>query len=497
MGDWEIGGQRIANSEQQMSSHYETIIGLEIHVQLATHSKAFCGDDARFGGAPNTQVSAVSLGHPGTLPRLNRRQVEFAVRLGLALDCAINLVSTFDRKNYFYADLPKGYQITQDRQPICVGGRIEINTAEGAKTIRLHHIHMEEDAGKSMHDADPHHSLIDLNRAGVPLLEIVTEPDLRSADEVDALMTAMRQLVRYLDISDGNMEEGSMRCDCNISVRKQGDTQLNNRCEIKNLNSMRFARRAIEYEVQRQIGIMEMGGVVVQQTLNFDPETGITTPLRSKEDAHDYRYFPEPDLPPVVITPQQLEQIRAELPPPPWALRHRLVNEFYLSAYDANLLTEEKETALFFIELAKHDANYKGFANLIINKILPWCQEQVIKISAFPIGFSTLAAFVQLIDSGKVSHSNAYQRIFPTLLQSPEQEPLKVAEMLQLIQSDDASFIEQIIDDVLAQHADKVNAYRKGKKGLMGFFVGEVMKRSKGQAEPKATNALLLQKLEN
>lgn len=479
-----------------MSSHYETIIGLEIHVQLATHSKAFCGDDARFGGAPNTQVSAVSLGHPGTLPRLNRRQVEFAVRLGLALDCAINLVSTFDRKNYFYADLPKGYQITQDRQPICVGGRIEINTAEGTKNIRLHHIHMEEDAGKSMHDADPHHSLIDLNRAGVPLLEIVTEPDLRSADEVDALMSAMRQLVRYLDISDGNMEEGSMRCDCNVSVRKQSDTQFNNRCEIKNVNSMRFARRAIEYEVQRQIGIMETGGVVVQQTLNFDPETGITTPLRSKEDAHDYRYFPEPDLPPVLITPQQLEQIRAELPPLPWALRASLRTEYALPEYDTQLLTEEKAVAQFFLALAQSTTQYKAAANLMINKILPWCQEQKIAIEQFPVGHEALAAFIELIDTGQVSNSNAYQRIFPQLIEQPARSPLAIAQDLNLLQTADEDFLESIVDAVIAKNPDKVAAYRKGKKGLLGFFVGEVMRQSKGKAEPKITNALLVKKLE-
>ncbi len=479
-----------------MSNHYETIIGLEIHVQLATHSKAFCGDDARFGGAPNTQVSAVSLGHPGTLPRLNRRQVEFATRLGLALDCAINLVSTFDRKNYFYADLPKGYQITQDRQPICVGGHIKIDTEEGAKTIRLHHIHMEEDAGKSMHDAYPHHSLIDLNRAGVPLLEIVTEPDLRSADEVDALMSAMRQLVRYLDISDGNMEEGSMRCDCNVSIRKQGDTQLNNRCEIKNVNSMRFARRAIEYEVQRQIGIMEMGGVVVQQTLNFDPETGITTPLRSKEDAHDYRYFPEPDLPPVVITPQQLEQILAELPPLPWALRAGLRTEYALPEYDTQLLTEEKAVAQFFLALAQCTTRYKAAANLIINKILPWCQEQKITIEQFPVAHEALAAFIELIDAGQVSNSNAYQRIFPQLIEQPARSPLAIAQDLNLLQTADEDFLESIVDAVIAKNPDKVAAYRKGKKGLLGFFVGEVMRQSKGKAEPKITNALLVKKLE-
>ena len=322
---------------------YETVIGLEVHVQLATQSKAFCGDDASFGGEPNTHVSAISLGHPGTLPRLNKQQVEFAVRLGLALGSEVNLVNTFDRKNYFYADLPKGYQITQDKNPVCIGGELKVTTEAGEKKVRIHHIHMEEDAGKSMHEGDPRDSLIDLNRAGVPLLEIVTEPDLRSADEVDAFMTAMRQLVRYLEVSDGNMEEGSMRCDCNISVRKKGDPNFGKRCEVKNLNSMRFARRAIAYEVKRQIDLIESGGQVEQQTLNFNPETGVTSPLRSKEDAHDYRYFPEPDLPPVVLTADYIEEVRQKLAPLPWALYKRLTTEFELSDYDANLLTEERK----------------------------------------------------------------------------------------------------------------------------------------------------------
>lgn len=474
---------------------YETVIGLEVHVQLATQSKAFCSDDASFGGEPNTHVSAISLGHPGTLPRLNKKQVEFAVRLGLALGSEINLVNTFDRKNYFYADLPKGYQITQDKQPVCIGGKLKVTTEAGAKEVRIHHIHMEEDAGKSMHEGDPRDSLIDLNRAGVPLLEIVTEPDLRSADEVDALMTTMRQLVRYLEISDGNMEEGSMRCDCNISVRKKGDPNFGKRCEVKNLNSMRFARRAIEFEVKRQIDLIEAGGQVEQQTLNFDPETGVTSPLRSKEDAHDYRYFPEPDLPPVVLKPDYIEEIRQNLAPLPWKLYDRFVAAVELSDYDANLLTEEKPTALFFLDLCEHTENYKAAANLIINKLLPTCSELNISIDSFPVSHAQLAAFIQLIDDGKVSNSNAYQRVFPQLIEQPERSPLEIAKALNLIQTADTDFLETLIDEVLAANPDKVAQFRKGKKGLLGFFVGEVMRRSKGKAEPKATNVLLNKKL--
>lgn len=491
---------------------YETIIGLEVHVQLATRSKAFCADDARFGGTPNTHISTVSLGHPGTLPRLNKKQIEYAVRLGLALGSEINLLSTFDRKNYFYADLPKGYQITQDKLPICVGGSLPLSAGspppgdlggrgiipprggqEGG--IRIHHIHMEEDAGKSLHDLDETDSLIDLNRAGVPLLEIVTEPDLRSADEVDAFMTAMQQLVRYLEISDGNMEEGSLRCDCNVSVRKRGDTHLNNRCEIKNMNSMRYARRAIEYEVNRQIQIVEAGGTVEQQTLHFDPETGITSPLRSKEDAHDYRYFPEPDLPPVVILPEYLEAIQLSLPALPWQLVEQFTTEYGLSDYDAHLLTEQKETASFFIELCNKTTNYKASANLIINKILPYLKENNLVISQFPNSFKTLADFIQLIDSEKVSSSNAYQRIFPELIAQPDRSPEDIAKDLNLIQTDDTDFLIKIVEDIITKYPEKVKEYQKGKKGLLGFFVGEVMKQSKGKAEPKKTNALLLERL--
>jgi len=475
---------------------YETVIGLEIHIQLSTKSKAFCGDDAAFGAAPNTHVSAISLGHPGTLPRLNKREIEYAVTLGLALGSRISPVSYFDRKNYFYTDLPKGYQITQDRQPICVGGSVEIEAGGKRRMIRIHHVHMEEDAGKSIHDIDPRHSLIDLNRAGVPLLEIVSEPDLRSPEEVDAFMTAMRQLVRYLDISDGNMQEGSMRCDCNVSVRRKGETQLNERCEIKNLNSMRYARRAIEYEFKRQVDLLESGRKVLQQTLNFDPATGRTSPLRDKENAHDYRYFPEPDLVPVVLSEAYIEDLKHTLPPLPKELYKQFVTEFQLSEYDANLLTEEKQTALFFRNLVQHTPHFKAAANLIINKINPFLNEKKMTLPEFPVSPKRLAAFIQLIEDGKVSNMIAYQRIFPLLLEQPSKTPLEIAESLNLVQNADENFLEELIEASLAQNAEKVAAYRNGKKGLLGFFMGDIMRKSKGKADPKATNALLKEKLE-
>jgi len=478
---------------------YEPVIGLEIHLQLATQSKAFCGDDASFGGEPNTHVSAISLGHPGTLPRLNKRQVEYAVRLGLALGSSINLRNCFDRKNYFYTDLPKGYQITQDRLPVCVGGSLELQMDGYVRTVRLHHIHMEEDAGKSIHDLSPHHSMIDLNRAGVPLLEIVTEPDLRSGEEVDAFMTAMRQLARYLGISDGNMQEGSMRCDVNVSVRKKGDTGFGERCEIKNMNSMRFARQAIEFEVKRQIDLLESGGQVQRASLSFNPTTGETSPMRDKESAHDYRYFPDPDLPPVVLTQPWVDEVLAQLPPLPKAYFEKFVKEFGLSEYDASLLTQEREMAVFFEKTVKVCASQnvpgKSVANLFINKISPWLAETGTDIDAFPVSAEQLSAYLKLIEEGKVSASIANQRLFPELVKSPETPPLELAQQLNLLQSSDSDFLETMVDEVLAANPDKVAEYRKGKKGLVGFFMGEVMKKSQGKAEPKATNALVAKKL--
>jgi aspartyl-tRNA(Asn)/glutamyl-tRNA(Gln) amidotransferase subunit B len=472
---------------------YETVIGLEIHVQLATKSKAFCSDDARFGGAPNTHLSAVSLAHPGTLPRPNRRHIEFAVRLGMALGCNIKRTSHFDRKNYFYADLPKGYQITQDRQPTCMGGEISIPVGNDFKTIRFHHLHLEEDAGKSLHDTDSRFSHIDLNRAGVPLLEIVTEPDLRSGEEVDALMTAMRHLVRWLDISDGNMEEGSMRCDVNISVRKRGATTYGTRCEVKNVNSMKFARRAVAYEVRRQIDLLEKGGKVIQQTLNFDPQTGVTTPLRSKENAHDYRYFPDPDLAPVVLSEALLSKIKAEMPILPADCRKSLVETYQIAFKDAIILTEEKATAIYFQHFMAvcPAALHKAAANLVIQKILPFVQTNHLDIVNYPLSYAQLVDLLQLIESGKINASSAYQTLLPALLQENNISTTAMAEKLNLFQNTDSGWLEALIQQVIAQNPDKVTAFRKGKKGLSAFFVGETMKLAKGKADPKTLNTLV------
>jgi aspartyl-tRNA(Asn)/glutamyl-tRNA(Gln) amidotransferase subunit B len=341
---------------------YETVIGLEVHIQLNAKSKAFCADDTTFGMPANSQISAISLAHPGTLPFFNKKQLESAVRLGLAIGGKINRASFFDRKNYFYADLPKGFQTTQDRVPVCSGGSIELKLSTGRKKIDIHHFHMEEDAGKSIHDIDTKYSLVDLNRSGISLVELVTEPDFRSAEEVSAFMTEIRRLVRWLGISDGNMEEGSLRCDVNLSIRKFGQP-LGTRCEMKNINSMRFARKAIEFEAARQIALLENGEKIIQQTRSFNPATGETAPLRDKEDAHDYRYFPEPDLPPILISENLLETVKNSMPEMPWILADIFEHKFGLNHADSDLILSEISTAHFFqkiIEAGGHPFHKKN-----------------------------------------------------------------------------------------------------------------------------------------
>lgn len=467
-----------------VAENYEVVIGLEVHVQLATKSKAFCSDSTGFGGLPNTHVSPISLGHPGTLPRINEKQVQFAVELGLALGCEINRVNRFDRKNYFYADLPKGYQITQDAEPICIGGQLG--------PIRLHHIHMEEDAGKSMHSEEGPFSVIDLNRAGVPLLEIVTEPDFRSAEEVETFMLDMRRMVRYLGVSDGNMEQGSMRCDCNVSVRKKGDLKLGERCEIKNLNSMRYAKKAIEYEFNRQVQLIENGESVVRQTLHFDPQSGITTPIRDKEDANDYRYFPDPDLCDILISEDFLDHIKANMPLLPEQMRNRLIQEYHLSEYDANLISEDPEVAHYYLSLVSDIGDFKALSKLLINKIIPYCNESKFSITNFPLSPQIIAEFIELIQKGIVSNSAAYQFLFSELLERVNDgiSPALLAKELNLIQESDEDLLEGVVIKLLDAYPDKVKAYKNGKKGLIGFFMGEVMKETKGKADPKKTSQM-------
>jgi aspartyl-tRNA(Asn)/glutamyl-tRNA(Gln) amidotransferase subunit B len=462
---------------------YEAVIGLEIHVQLNTKSKAFCADDTTFGAEPNTHTSVVSLAHPGTLPKANMAHIEKAIQLGIACGCEISQINYFDRKNYFYPDLPKGYQITQDANPYCKGGNVEIQVNGVKKSIRLHHIHMEEDAGKSIHDLSEISTMIDLNRAGTPLLEIVTEPDLRTAEEVDALMNYMRKLVRWLDVSDGNMEEGSMRCDCNVSIRLQGTDVLNNRCEIKNMNSMRYARRAIEFEINRQIGIVESGETVKQQTLNFDPETGITTPLRSKEDAHDYRYFPDPDLPPIVVSNDMLKSIKANMPALPHTYLHEFMTKWNVTEADAWILTENLNTSKYFQRIV-NKANPKGLSTFIVQKTIPYCKENDIEILDFQVTDEAIIELLQMVQSNEISNTIAMQQVFPELIATGK-SPKTIAKEQNLLLNTDTDFLTTIIHEVMSAFPDKVIEYKNGKKGLLGMFVGEVMKRSKGKADPK------------
>jgi len=476
---------------------YEIVVGLEVHAQLLTRTKLFCGDSAVFGAEPNTQISPVTLALPGALPRLNKLAVEYAIRMGLACHSEIERNNYFARKNYFYPDLPKGYQISQHTTPICKGGRVSIRTAAGERVICLNRIHLEEDAGKSLHDVAPDTTSIDLNRAGVPLIEIVTEPDIRSGDEAYAYLTELRQLLRYLEICDGNMEEGSMRCDANVSVRLKGETALGTKVEVKNLNSIRNVRRAIEFEARRLIGLLAAGEPIQQQTRSFDASDGTTFPLRTKEEANDYRYFADPDLPPFVVTDELLERVRASLPALPEELVQRYTSDLQLPEYDARVIVSDKDSAVYFGRLIAHTTNYKAAANWMLGPVRSGLNELSLEWKDLPVPPDALAELIRLIEEGRLSFSVAAQRIYPVLGLEPSRKPLDIAIALNLLQSSDTTEIAVWIEQALAGMPDKVMEYKKGKKGLIGLFVGEVKKLSKGKADPRLTNQLLLEKLEN
>jgi aspartyl-tRNA(Asn)/glutamyl-tRNA(Gln) amidotransferase subunit B len=482
--------------EQTLRDRYEVVIGLEVHAQLLTNTKAYSSDLNSYGSAPNTNISVITLGHPGTLPVMNRKTIDFAIRLGLACGCDIAPQQHFARKNYFYPDLPKGYQITQDTTPICTGGQILIRTEDGTqKSIGITRIHMEEDAGKSIHDVDVYDTLVDLNRAGTPLLEIVSEPDLRSSSEAYNYLTEVRKLLRYLDICDGNMEEGSMRCDANVSVRLVGAKDFGTKVEVKNMNSIRNVQRAIEFEITRQIEALESGEALTQETRAFDALKGSTISMRTKEAANDYRYFPEPDLPPITVTTAQIAAISKDMPALPHALFERYTQTYGLSDYDAYNITDQKGLALYYEALISFTKNYKAAANWLMGDIKSYLNEQGVDISSFPIRAERIAALIELIDQGKISNSSAAQRLFPALFESTE-TPLEIAERLNLIQSSDSSVIESFIAQVIEQNTAEVERYRNGEKQLIGFFMGQLMKVSRGKADPKASNAILRQKLE-
>jgi aspartyl-tRNA(Asn)/glutamyl-tRNA(Gln) amidotransferase subunit B len=482
------------NMQSSVYDKYEVVIGLEVHAQLLTQSKIFAADSTEFGAAPNTQVSPITLALPGTLPKLNKEVVNKAIKMGIATSCKITEVNQFARKNYFYADLPKGYQISQDKTPICTEGYLDIEINGEVKRIGITRIHMEEDAGKNNHELDPFFSLVDLNRAGVPLVEIVSEPDIRSSDEAYAYLTEIRKLVRYLQICDGNMEEGSMRCDANISVRIKGEKAYGTRVEVKNMNSIRNVKRAIDGEVIRQIDLIESGGTVVQQTRGFNPADGSTAPLRSKEFAHDYRYFPEPDLPPVIITQERIDSIHAEMPPLPNELFERFTSQYGLSAYDARVLTDEREIALFYLSLTDITQNFKAAANWVMGEVKSYLNQNACHIDDFPVSVNNIAEIIAMVDGGKISSSGA-KKLFEAMIAQSGESAMVLAEKLQLLQNSDSDQLKQWVEAALAKYPQKVEEYRNGKKGILGLFMGEVMKMSGGQADPKATTTILTELL--
>ena len=474
---------------------YEAVIGLEVHAQLLTKSKLFCGDSAEFGASPNTNISPISLAHPGTLPKMNKKVIEYAIKLGIALHCDIERNNYFARKNYFYPDLPKGYQISQHTTPICKNGFVTINLNSAERNVKLNRIHIEEDAGKSLHDVDENYTCIDLNRAGVPLLEIVSEPDMHSADEAYAYLTGIRKLVRYLGICDGNMEEGSMRCDANISIKPKGEKKLGTKVEVKNLNSIRNVKKAIEYEINRLIELSENNQEIIQQTRSFDAETGTTFSLRTKEEANDYRYFAEPDLTPFHITDEMLQSVKQTIPALPKELEIKYQIKFDLSAYDAKVLCEDRSTSDFFESVIQHTNNYKAAANWVLGPIRSYLNENNIEIINFPLAAKTIAELIKLIEEGKINFSIASTKVFTALLQHPVKKPLKLITELNLIQESNDDTVTLWVDEVINKMPAKVTEYKNGKKALIGLFAGEVKKISKGKADMQLVNKILTEKL--
>ncbi len=482
---------------------YEAVIGLEVHVQLLTQTKIFCSCSTQFGAAPNSNVCPVCLGMPGALPVLNRQAVEFAVLASRALNCRINECSIFARKNYFYPDLPKGYQISQYDRPLAEFGSIEVPSSGGRKKIGITRVHLEEDAGKSMHDhpgggagSDPNASYIDLNRSGTPLIEIVSEPDMSSPDEAWEYLTRLKEIILYTGVSDCNMEEGSLRCDANVSVRSAGQRELGTKTEIKNVNSFRFVREALEYEIERQIGVLEAGGTITQETRLFNSAEGKTYSMRSKEEAHDYRYFPEPDLLPLVVDESWRAQICAKLPELSEARRRRMVAEYGITEYDAAVLTVTRTLADQFEEAAKAAKNPKRVANLVQTEIMGRLKAHGLALEQSPITMRGVAFSADLVEAGTIS-GKMLKDLYDKAFERGKDFPALYAEEGSPRQSTDTGALEKIIDDLIAANPKQVEQYRAGKKTMIGFFVGQVMKASKGQANPALVNDLLTKKLES
>ena len=480
------------------ASKFEPVIGLEVHVQLLTATKIFCSCSTGFGAPPNTNVCPVCLGMPGALPVLNKKAVEFAARAAMALNCRINETSIFARKNYFYPDLPKGYQISQYDKPLAEHGFIEVPTGlSGCKKIGITRVHLEEDAGKSLHEGFPdseEKTGIDLNRTGVPLIEIVSEPEIASPDEAYEYLTRLKEIILYTGVSDCNMEEGSLRCDANVSVRPRGQKEFGTKTEIKNVNSFRFIREALEYEIARQIDVVESGGTIIQETRLYNANEGKTYGMRSKEQAHDYRYFPEPDLLPLVIDAKWRDEIAQTLPELPQARRARLVKDYGITEYDAQVLTFSKLLADQFEEAARAAKNPKRVANLVQSELMGRLKSKGIEIEQSPISMRGVAASADLVEAGTIS-GKMLKDLYDLAFEGGKDFPAVYDEEGRPQQSTDTSALEKMIDDVLAANPKQVEQYRAGKRTMLGFFVGQVMKASKGQASPQIVNALLIKKL--
>jgi aspartyl-tRNA(Asn)/glutamyl-tRNA(Gln) amidotransferase subunit B len=470
---------------------YETVIGLEVHIQLNTKSKAFCADLNQFNLEPNQHISAVTLALPGTLPVANKVHLEKAVKLALALESSINEFCFFDRKNYFYPDLPKGYQITQDKEPFCRGGVIKFKSEGKECSIRIHHIHMEEDAGKSTHDLSEVYSLLDYNRAGTPLLELVTEPDFRSGQQVHDFLAHIQKLVQYLDISDGNMEEGSIRCDCNVSIRELGAPEYGERREVKNVNSKKFARAAVEVEAKSQIALIEAGETIHKTTMLFDPETNTTRAMRKKETENDYRYFPEPDLAPIHITKELLERVKNSIDYMPETLELELANDFEVPFHHLDVLTEYKEYGVDYIVIAKQVENKKELSDLYVLKLLPEAKSKEVLPSSL-ITIKSINDLTDMISSNQISKSAAYQNLLPLLIEDQKKDVKTLANELGLIREENQDFLDEVISKVLANNQAKVKEYQSGKKGLIGFFMGQVVREAGNKVDPKVLNDKLV-----
>ena len=473
---------------------FEPVIGLEVHAQLLTASKIFCGCSTKFGAAPNTQTCRVCTGMPGALPVLNGRAVEYALRMGLATGCEIRHFSRFARKNYFYPDLPKGYQISQFDEPLCERGHLALDMEGETRVVRIHRIHMEEDAGKNLHDQDPHASLVDLNRAGVPLIEIVSEPDMHAPREAYAYLTKLKQILVYLEICDGNMEEGSLRCDANVSLRVRGTLPLGTKVEVKNLNSFKNVESALEYEIERQAALLRRGERVRQETRLFDPGKGETRLMRSKEDAHDYRYFPEPDLLPLVVDAAWLETVRSALPELPDAKRARFQSQYQLPVYDAAVMTSSRALAAYYEAAVAAGADPKPASNWSLTEVLALVNARGVDISQSPVGPAALAGLVAMVGDGTLSSKMA-KDVWAAMVETGE-DARTVVQRLGLEQIHDAGALLAVIDKVLASNAGQAEKYRAGKTAVLGHFVGQVMKETRGQANPAEVNRLLLERLD-